>query len=59
VTSRKEDLVEDDRETAVPETEEEADVEAHRLLGVQAESDDDPEVEGHRLLPPGENRSEI
>jgi hypothetical protein len=64
---RKEDLVED-KERRVPDTEEEADVEAHRrTLGAQEEtddvrreSDDDPDVEGHRLVPRTElGRTEI
>jgi hypothetical protein len=57
-TGNKEDPVED-KDRRVPDTEEEADVEAHRrVLGAQEEgedarreSDDDPDVEGHRLVP--------
>jgi hypothetical protein len=57
-SGEKEDPVED-KERRVPDTEEEADVEAHRrVLGAQEEgedarreSDDDPDVEGHRLVP--------
>ena len=62
----KEDVMED-RERRVPDTEEEADVEAHRTVpgpdeaeDARREGEDDPDVEGHRLVPRTEiGRTEI
>ena len=50
----------EEQERRVPDTDEEADVEAHRTTpaaqdepdDMRRETDDDPDVEGHRLVPP-------